>query len=169
MEALAEQELLDQIEDLPKRAGQILTIAAMLGERLDVLLVASLLMTSPRSVEDCIWDLEKAGYLRNSSITSQFLASAVMKNVPADSRRNVEQEMDSYKKGQASRQTTTRGQRRPIVRLNDWKEVQKRSWNAGDRFSIFVDGNIGYFEVTRNRQAGDELVRSDFMAIIRGG
>ena len=86
-EALAEQELLDQIEDLPKRAGQILTIAAMLGERLDVLLVASLLMTSPDSVEDCIWDLEKAGYLKNGSITSQFLASAVMKNVPADKKK----------------------------------------------------------------------------------
>jgi hypothetical protein len=94
--ALAENELLEQIEDLPKRAGQILTILAVVEGRLDVLLAASLLTTSPESVEQCVAELESAGYLRGGSIATEFLREAVMRNVPEDSKKRLRKRISAH-------------------------------------------------------------------------
>lgn len=58
---------------------------------------------------------------------------------------------------------------RPLVRVADWGEVANRSWNAGDRFTLPMEGGPALFELTRNRQQGDPIRREDFRPILRGG
>jgi hypothetical protein len=59
---------------------------------------------------------------------------------------------------------------RPIVALSSRAEAVSRSWNAGDRFSIpGPDGNPQSFSVARNRHAGEEVYKGDFMPFLRGG
>jgi hypothetical protein len=58
---------------------------------------------------------------------------------------------------------------RPIVQLQDWDAVRQRGWNAGDRFSVVIDGQQAFFEVARHLQHGDDLDKEDFRPIIMGG
>jgi hypothetical protein len=63
-----------------------------------------------------------------------------------------------------------RGTGRPVVALSTPQEAVARNWNRGDRFSYLApDGRPAYFLVTRNRQGGETVYKTDFHSILLPG
>lgn len=67
-------------------------------------------------------------------------------------------------------QSSTPSTGRPTVTLANSEEARTRSWNLGDRFSFpGPNGQLQYFQVTRNRLANDEIYPGDFHSILMDG